>query len=153
MIFRILALACLVGGTSSANAQTVDPAFPRSIVNALQSLGLRATLEKDDAGDPMILSGVSGANFTIWFYGCDQNVNCDAIQLSAGFDTTDAISMSVANDWNRSRVIGEAWVNDEGDPFLTHFVVADGGIPLEVFESIIRRWEVALADYQDAIGW
>ena len=39
------------------------------------------------------------------------------------------------------------------DPYLNYFVVTDGGISKEAFDSVLTRWERAIVDYKKHIGF
>lgn len=131
----------------------VDPANPGTVVDALQGLGYQARLETASDGDPRIKSSIDGTNYTMNFYGCKDNSDCGALLLQAGWDLTDGISFEVINGWNRRKLTGRAYLDDESDPWLDYFVEADGGLPLETFERAIRMWGQAIASFKDDINW
>jgi hypothetical protein len=89
----------------------------------------------------------------IWFYGCSDNQNCKEINFSAGFDLKSGVGASTINSWNRQKLVGKAYTDEEGDPFIDYFVVADGGISRIVFERVLVRWEIALEEFKEEIGW
>ena len=95
-----------------------------------------------------------GTNFRIWFYGCDDaNSNCTGLNFSAGFDLDKGTTLDKMNAWNNNQLLGYATLDDENDPFLNHFVVTNGGITAEAFQSIIDRWDRAIADFKTEINF
>ena len=138
---------------SLAQAQTVDPANPQSVVSALQDLGYRAELSADSEGDPQISSAIEGSMFRITFYGCDANVNCSAMNFASGFDLSTPLSWEVVNEWNRTKLVGRVYVDEENDPFIDFFIDAQGGLPRDVFESVMSRWGVAVASFKKEIDF
>lgn len=135
------------------HAQTVDAADPQSVVNALQTLGYRAQLEKDDTGDPLIRTTISGLNNSIYFYGCVNGADCMELQFFVWMDLNDPVSLEKVNDWNDRKVAGSAAVDPQGDVRLRFFVVTEGGLPMADFERVAFRWEQALDEFKNHVGW
>lgn len=152
-ILAAAAVAAMAFAACPATAQTVDPARPQSLVTALQNAGYKAVLEKDDEGDPKIKSAASGANFSIYFYGCTNNVNCRSIQFSSGFTVKAKPDHARMNEWNSKNRFGQAYLDKENDPWLQFDVVMDGGIPPALFEATLDRWSAAIGSFQKFIGW
>ena len=93
-----LGLAVCLGAALPAAAQTVNASDPASMTQVLQGFGYRAELGKDNGGDPKISSSSGGANFSIFFYGCTDGTNCDAISFSAAFDLDPGSNVALMND-------------------------------------------------------
>ncbi|WP_273522248.1 YbjN domain-containing protein [Rhodosalinus sediminis] len=148
-------LVCLVTmAPSIAAAQMVDPAFPRSVVQAIQDLGYRAALETDTTGDPKIRSSIEGADYTIWFYGCrTDGTRCEALHFSSGYDLTVPLTLAEVNDWNRDKLVGRTYVAEDGAAYIDYYVEAKGGVPRPAFAEVLRMWGVAVADFHDLIDW
>ncbi|WP_273504027.1 YbjN domain-containing protein [Fulvimarina manganoxydans] len=138
---------------AAAASNKVEAAEPQSIVDALQALGYRAQLGTDDNGDPQIQSTIDGSNYTIWFYGCDQGAACTDITFSIAFDMPNGTDLETVNLWNRERIMGRAYLDDENDPYLDHFIVTVGGIERETFDQIVANWSTTVADFKDRIGF
>lgn len=152
MKYLLTLAACIM--PAFVQAQMVEAGYPRSVVDAIQDMGYPATLETDSSGDPKVVSKIDGTNYSIWFYGCDEyGRGCDTMNFSAGFDLKNGVDISVINNWNRKKLLGRAYVDDEYDPFLDHVVKADGGIPVPTFRGIVNHWELAIREYKEAIGW
>lgn len=141
-------------GAGGALAQSVSAAWPESLVSALQDAGYRARLTRDGHGDPKIESAVAGADFEIFFYGCDMSgAACTDVQFIAGFDLAAGISVQAANSWNREKLMGEAYVDEEGDPFIEYFLPGLDGMSRHSFNAILDRWETALSEFTAYIDW
>lgn len=156
----LLPLPALAQSTGSAQTPqlnlrpgSISPADPQAIVDAMQKLGYRAELTTDDQGDPKIKSAASGANFSVYFYGCTSGKDCTSIQFSAGFDTDKGLDMQVANDWNTKKRYGKVYLDDERDPYIEMDVNMEGGIPNALFEDNLSIWDRMLADFQAHIDW
>jgi hypothetical protein len=157
MAYKFLAPAgLLIGAVLAAPvmSQTVTAADPPGVVSALQGFGYKATLETDSAGDPVIRSATEGRNFSIWFYGCnDAGADCNGLNFSSGFDLDTGTTLEVVNDWNSTKLVGYAYLDEEMDPYLTYFVITEGGISLALFEEVMARWSRSIADFKDLVNF
>lgn len=138
----------------AAHAETVDPSSPASIVAALQEIGLRAQLGSYENGRPRISSSIEGIEFSIGLHNCmDDYTDCGSLLFIKAYDLADGLDYSVINDWNSSKLVGRAFLDDERDPFLDYFVDAEFGIQKETLEDAIEGWGRALIAFEDTIGW
>lgn len=147
-----LLFAALLPLSAAAQDGLLTAADPFGIARAMQKIGYRAELKTDGAGDPMIVSGAAGFEFQIFFYGCDDGRGCSSMQFAAGFDLAEPLSLSVVNEWNRTRRFGAAYLDEEGDPFLQYDLTTTGGLTEENFADAVDWWRVALDRYADHVG-
>ena len=145
--------AFAVCAAGPALAQSVTAAYPETVVAAMQDAGYKATLTTDTYGDPKIESATNGVSFSVYFYGCDEGTACRDIQFTAGFNLDNGLSLESINSWNSEKLVGHAYVDDEMDPFVTHFVSAVDGMPRANFEEVLDAWDTALAEFTDFIDW
>jgi len=154
---RFAALPVLIALTmplsAAAAADMIDATNAARIAQKLTDLGYRAKMDTDGAGDPMIRSAASGANFSVFFYGCTDGADCTAVQFQAGFDLADASTAAKMNEWNKTHRFGTAYIDDEGDPMLQMDVTLDGGVSEANFADVVDWWEIVLGEFQDYIGW
>ena len=135
-------------------AQNIMASNPQDIAAKLQDFGYRTELTKDEQGDPKIKSSAGGANFSVYFYGCDNNVDCTSIQLSAGFDLDAGTTLEVINEWNAGKRYGKVYLDDEKDPYIEMDIELEGaGIPVETFRMNMETWDKIVADFQTHIDW
>ena len=57
---------------------------PDGILGIARGFG-GANLEKDGAGDPLIVGRIDGTKYGVYFFGCSDGKNCSTIQFSAGW--------------------------------------------------------------------
>ena len=154
---HFFAMVLTLASTASAFAQTtvnIMASNPEQVAAALQTFGYRAELTKDDQGDPKIKSSAGGANFSIYFYGCDKNINCSSIQLSSGFDLETGTTLDLINEWNANKRFGKVYLDDEKDPYIEMDIEMEGaGIPEETFRMNMETWDKIVADFQTHIDW
>jgi hypothetical protein len=148
--FVLAAWVAAVAGTPAAG-QMVSSASPQSVVKALQAAGYKAELAADTGGDPMIRSSAAGAKFTIFFFGCEKNVDCGEIQFYAGW--TDKPSLEQINEWNRKHRFGRAYLDEKGEVNVEYDVNLElGGISEALFRNDLELWDGLMGDFQNYIA-
>ena len=148
----LLLLSLFLFSATVAQAQSVDPARPFSVIKALQEMGYRAQLEVDSVGDPRIESQLEGVDYYIWFYGCTDNADFTSWKLSVGFDLNSGLNLQKANELNSEKLMGSVYLDDESDPYLEHYIIAKGGVSGALFEEIISRWSYSVSSFKDHIN-
>lgn len=144
-----LGLALFILAALPAAAQNIVAENPTQMADALRSFGYRAELLKDDGGDPKISSSTGGVNFSIFFYGCTNGQNCDAISFSAAFDLDTGSTLELMNAWNHKKRYTKAYLDDEIDPIIDMDVfLGSGGVSIDNFRVWVDTWERALGDFK-----
>ncbi|EYD76735.1 hypothetical protein Rumeso_01693 [Rubellimicrobium mesophilum DSM 19309] len=126
---------------------------PQGVVSAIQALGYTATLGTDGAGDPTITGEVEGTQFNVYFYGCQDHADCQWLIFSAGFDLPNGSTLDAMNTWNQNNLVGQAYLDNEQDPFLNYFVTTTGGMTQENFADAVDWWKVAVGNFKTEIGF
>lgn len=143
-----------VAGTQAIAATSVTATYPESVVTAIQDMGYKAELTIDSYGDPLIRSASEGVNFNLNFYGCDlDGNNCSDIQFSVAFDVTGGMDYVSMITWNREKTMGKAFLDEENDPVLQHYMVAVDGMSRATFDETFDFWIMTLSDFTDYIDW
>lgn len=155
---RISALSAVaafgIAFSAAAQAQTIVSAEdPARLVAIIQNLGFQAKLEKDNAGDPVIRSSSSGADFSIYFYDCESNERCQSLHFTAGYDLPDGTSLDSMQQWNADKRFASAYLDDEGDPFLQMDINTEGGITQENFEKSMDLWQSLKGEFEKHIDF
>jgi hypothetical protein len=153
---RALIIAGMLGllAATPAAAQNVTAKEPEALAKVLRDAGYKAVLEKDSAGDPMIVTAADGSNIRVLFYNCENNRNCLTVQFYVGFDTEKSPGMSVINQFNREKRFVRAYLDDEGDPALELDVNLDfGGMTAGNFKDTFEVFVAQVSAYKKAIGW
>ena len=143
-----LALVTLPGRADAQESPDIIKASePETISGALQNLGYRAVLKKDNDGDPMISSAAAGYKFDIFFYNCDDHTACRTVRLVARFHKEGGIKLEQANDWNKGHLFSKVYLNDKNDPrFVTDIRIGEG-IPVSVFNTHVRIFDTDVAKF------
>ena len=152
-ILLTTALCTALSAQAAGAATAVTAAYPESIVDAIQDMGYKAELTKDSYGDPMIRSASDGVNFAINFYNCENNVDCSDLHFVVSFDLTHGIEGFSLNSWNKERLVGMSYADEENDPVLQHYVASVDGMSRSNFVATFSQWTESLADFTDYIDW
>jgi hypothetical protein len=157
---KVLTLAAasafvLLAAFEAGAQELVDATDPEKLVAVIQELGYRALLDVDNIGDPVIKSSVGGTDFSILFFGCDEQNHdqCKLLLFKVGYDLDEGTTVDNVNEWNESRVVGRAYLDDEMDPWLEMAVNMDGGVSRRNFEDTFDWWEVSIEDFESHIDF
>lgn len=154
--FKLLLSSAVVLGALSgaASAQDVLASNPEGIVALINEFGYEATLTTDNTGDPKIELKTGDTGSEIFFYGCANNADCEAIQFVAGFDLANGSTFEEMNAWNKDNRFAEAYLDDENDPFVEYDLdLNGGGISRDNFRSIVDGWAGTVGMFSGYIGF
>ena len=152
MKLRILAGLIALSFSGAAQAQIVSATSPQGVVAALQNAGYKATLTKDETGDPLISSASGGSNFSVFFFGCTKNVDCRTVQFFAGYNDR-KITLSMMNDWNAKKRFARAYLSDKGSARIEMDLdLDDGGMSAKLFEDNLEFWVAIMGAFEKHIG-
>ncbi len=130
----------------------VDASNPQRLVELLRAQGLRADLDPSGS-TPLILSAAEGANFGILFYGCTNGRDCRAIQFVASFTMNNAPTLERINEWNAGRIVGQAFIAQNGAIRIAYSVALRDGMTEANFAYTVEMWRVALRDFMAHINF
>lgn len=148
-----LALTFPVLAESVAATESVDATEPEKLASLIRDLGYRATVEKDNAGDPMISSSAGGVEFNIYFYGCEGGERCRSVLFQVGYDLESGTTVDLIEEWNENVLFGRAYLDDEADPWLEMPVNLFGGVNRDNFADTFDWWETVLGEFESHIGF
>lgn len=123
------------------------------MIASFERNGLSVKLTRDSDGDPRLRSTDDDNPFSVIFYQCTDNEDCQVIQFSAGWNLKNGISRRKIEEWNADKLWGQAYRDDEKDPWLAMTVNLYGGVPVENFDDTVDWWRVVSRDFERHIGW
>lgn len=120
---------------------------PKGVAAALQELGYRAALGKDeDSGRPEISSAASGYNYTVYFYDCEKEAKCASLQFNISFSDDGGNTVELANKWNLNKRFLQMSVNDKKTLYASYDVTTVGGLTKKNFADVVDWWSVMLGE-------
>eukprot|EP01035_Chromulina_nebulosa_P028565 gene28565-37736_t len=140
---RFLAIAFLVlsSAPAAANAEDrlLDLRQPTVVAAALRDAGYKGEVKTNSKGEPYVLSGANGSEFTIEFYGCTGVKDCGSYQFSSWYKAEPLFTVALANEWNLKK------------RFLKLAVDADGN--LNEYMDFTAVGKTTFANFADIIDW
>ena len=141
-----LALSCAAILPASAEdkapcgAGMVCASKPETVMAAMEKAGFKPKLSKDNGGDPMIESDEAIYHFDVYFYGCENHINCDSLRFEAIFEKAPENTIELANKWNVSKRFLQASVRDSGEIAFAYDVPTIGGVNDANFADVLDWW-------------
>jgi hypothetical protein len=148
------AVAALLVTTGVAQAQDRKPcgealvcaSDPATVMRAMEKAGLKPKQTVDKQGDPMIESDEAAYHFDVYFYGCEQNRNCDSLRFEVVFKKEDENTADLANRWNRGKRFLQASVPEDGRFVVAYDVATIGGLTDRNFADVLDWWSSMLGE-------
>lgn len=146
-------LVCALAALPAA-AQNVVATNPDGVLAWFEGEGIPAKLEVDGAGDPLVTVRYFDTEFSVYFYGCQQNTACTSLQFYSGYRVDGAVSLETVNEWNTGRLFSRAYVTEQGSARLELDVfTGQNGVSAADFDDIVSIWTSAQSDFEDIIDW
>ena len=144
----LLALLAPVGAAVAADG----PVTGSAVVSMLEGLGYSAELDRDGAGDPLVLTRAGGLDYAIYFYDCSDDA-CEALQFRIGLDLENGTTHEVINEFNRGYRYVRSFLDEEADPFLLMDVEMTHADRSAQFNTHLGIWEDLLDAFTLAVGF
>jgi hypothetical protein len=123
------------GIASPANVTSMNP---QSLVVALQDLGYKATLGKDDDGDPLIDTASDGNSIRIVMSDCLNHLSCKTTEFVGLWDCSNTVDKckQVLADFNNEESPTKALSENDGKTIATYYylIYDDIGISENLFK-------------------
>lgn len=149
----IAAVAVLMMPVAAA-AQNVVAKTGDSVAGFFRDEGATVEVSTDSVGDPNLKVEYYGNDFSVYYYGCDNNTNCDAVQFFSGYQTDGSVRLAKINEWNAENRFVRGYISDEGAARIEMDVLlADHGISPDDFAQAVSIWTRAMQDFEEFIGW
>lgn len=153
-IANVVAVAALVLSPIAAQAENLVAKNARSLERFFENEGADVETTVDNVGDPKLEITYYGNEFSIYYYGCDDNTNCDAIQFFSGYKTDGSVRLSKINTWNAENRYARAYVSESGSARIEMDVyLGDDGVSADDFASMVSLWSRSMNEFEDLIDW
>lgn len=124
----------------------------QEVVDILQSEGYQAKLDVDEEGDPIVRTRMGGVNAFVLFYDCEGK-RCGSLQFRVGLDLDKGSTLDVVNRFNRDFRYGNAFLDEENDPYLEFDFEVLHADHREHLISQVDVWEKVLGEFLVATGY
>ncbi len=156
-----LSLVLILSAMPVKSEETV-PADPWEIIHIAREYGT-ADFGRDDMKDPKITAVFQESGsmppifYEIGFYGCERERECTAILFMLRIESEDWASSESAEHivatWNREKLFGRAWIDDERRAVLDHPLAMRGGLPSDALRATFDSWRAAVIEYMEHVGF
>ncbi len=136
--FRLLLLACTLPISAMAQGQLKKHYSDEELIEILKDDGYR-TVERSD--DRVINIKVDGLTYVLYAYDDDD------LQLYFGV-TGYVLDAEQLNDWNRTKRLSRAYLDDENDPILEADMLANAGYTEEQFLEWLKVFNFSAREFR-----
>lgn len=151
---KLLTVAALALTPIAAQAEILTARDANSLHRFFEDEGADVERLIDNVGDPQLDVVHYGDEFTVFYYGCSNNDNCDAIQFYSGYATDGRVRLKTVNDFNEAKRWVRAYVADDGSTKLEMDVYfGDGGLDADDFNDLVSFWTRRMNEFEDIIGY
>ncbi|MDE4132947.1 YbjN domain-containing protein [Phaeobacter sp. QD34_3] len=151
---RSLAVASLVMLPLAAQAENLYALDAGSLARFFENEGAEVERTTDNVGDPKLRVDYYGSEFSVYYYGCDNNRNCDAVQFFSGYQTDGSVRLSKVNEWNMQNRFARSYISEEGSARIEMDIfMGQDGISADDFARQVSIWSRAMKDFEEFIGW
>lgn len=151
MKFQLLAAAATLAASlaTGALADPIKASDPQSVLGYFKEIGAPATLSEDSVGDPLIEVQYYGTTFAVFFYGCNDNENCNSLQLYAGYTAENEISRDALNTWNADQRYGRVYEDPDGRKKLEYDIyTGHAGVSSDDFDEMFDIWTELVKSFE-----
>ncbi|MGR3760820.1 YbjN domain-containing protein [Roseobacteraceae bacterium NS-SX3] len=153
-LVKFAAAAALAVAPLAANAENIVATTPASVAKFFEDEGAGVEALTDNVGDPKLNIEYYGNEFTVYYYGCDNNTNCDAVQFFSGYQTDGGVRLAKINQWNAENRFTRAYVSEEGAARIEMDVfMGKDGVSADDFARMTGIWARSMNDFEEVIGW
>ncbi|APG45757.1 YbjN domain-containing protein [Phaeobacter porticola] len=153
-LFSLLTAAALIALPDLGQADNILAKDATTLSKFFEAEGVDFEVTTDDVGDPKLKVDYYGNDFSIYFYGCENNKNCDAIQFFSGYQTEGSVRLVKINEWNTENRFGRAYVSEEGSARVEQDVyLGNTGMNPDDFAELLGTWSRVVSEFEAFIDW
>ncbi|WP_259971523.1 YbjN domain-containing protein [Leisingera caerulea] len=153
-IIKAIAACAALMLPGAAAAQNVVATTGDSVADFFKDEGATVELTTDSVGDPNVKVEYYGNDFSVYYYGCDNNTNCNAIQFFSGYQTDGSVRLAKINEWNNENRFARGYISEEGSARIEIDVfLGDDGMSPDDFAQAVSLWTRAMQDFETFIDW
>lgn len=144
------ALVCLCGIATGALAADLIVADPWQIIHLARDYGA-AEVDRDSLNEPKIVGVMDDVPYEIVFHGCHLGRDCDVLLFRLTFEKEEwqkePPRARVFNKWNRNKLFGRAYLDDDNRAILEQAVNLTAGVPEANLRDTFDRWSGAMGEF------
>jgi hypothetical protein len=151
---KSLLAAAAIAMPGAVMAENVVATTGDSLARFFENEGIDVEVTTDNTGDPKLRVKYYGNEFSIYYYGCRDNTNCDAIQFFSGYKNEGSVRMSKINEWNTENRFARGYISEAGSARIEHDVyLGKNGMDPDDFATLLSKWSSQVSDFEEFIDW
>jgi hypothetical protein len=136
----LLAALLALSSTEAGGKKPITTIEGTDVLKLIEEIGHSAELRVDEVGDPMVAaSDADGTKYVVLFYDCADHHKCQAVQFRAFYTLEKPTPVERMNDWNRDKLLGRAYLDQDRDPTIELTVRLRGGVTMDHLR-VERDW-------------
>lgn len=151
MFRNMLVVLATAAALPAAAQDLVTAADPDSVLEVAKGFG-SAELDTDGQGDPLIRGRIEGRQYSVYFYGCENNANCTTLQFWTYIPKTETLTLDAVNEWNSNKRFSTAFIDKDGDVGITYDVNLYGGVSQTNLDDTFDWWRVIMQGAQEVFA-
>lgn len=138
----------------AAQAEPVFATDGDSLYRFFENEGAEVEATTDNVGDPKLRVTYYGSDFSVYYYGCDNNTDCNAVQFFSGYQTEGSVRLAKINEWNTENRFARAYISNEGSARIEMDIyLGRDGVSADDFAQQVSLWARAMKDFETFIDW
>ena len=151
---NLFVAAALAVSPLAVQAENLRATSAHSLQKFFENEGAEVESTTDNVGDPKLKVNYYGNEFSIYYYGCDNNKDCNAIQFFSGYKTDGSVRLSKINTWNAENRYARAYISDSGAARIEMDVyMGRDGVSADDFASMVSLWARSMSEFEEMIDW
>ena len=152
---RTMVFLMIAGFASSGDANELIGAEPWEIIHIAREFGA-ADVTRDALKEPMIVGVMDDVSYSMVFHGCYLGRDCSVILFKTRLKRDDWTKspppLEFYRAWNRQKLFGRAYRDDDGAAVLEHPVNMTGGVAKETLRDMFKRWRDISREFSNYLG-
>lgn len=133
-------------GATMADTDIIVSLNAEQVAAILQSLGYRAAVHVLADKSKDVATGMGGYNVYIYFYDCDANLKCTAIQYEVPIDKDPKFTISMTNTWNAKKRYSRLYINPDNGSLIFDYDLFIDGMTIKSFKESVSLCDTLVGD-------
>jgi hypothetical protein len=131
---------------TTAPPATTSPEILTSVTMDYMASTLRELGYRADVKDNFLITAMSGYKVGIFFFNCDADRKCLAIEFETFIGKDPKYTIALANTWNSKQRYTKLYIDPQNGTLMFDYDLAVEGITKAAIKDAITRYELALGN-------
>lgn len=137
----LLSLGLGLPAQAGNQAEVIERVSPDQIETILKARGYLVERKSTPEGKVYTTFQAMNLKHSVYYYGCDAAQNCDSVQMYSGYSLNDNTGIAARiNEWNRTKRLSRAYLDQENDPCIETDLHLQGGVTMRAVSLFIEDY-------------